>query len=268
MHVIRKTVYSIKKFTEMINEGKVEVSISESVGTISFFHPKSNSLPGKILREIASQIQKLSADKSVKVILLKSEGEKAFCAGASFDELLQIKDFETGKKFFTGFALVINAIRKSEKFVVVRVHGKTVGGGVGLAAAGDYTLATKESSAKLSELALGIGPFVVGPAVERKMGKAAFCEMSIDYDWRSADWAKKNGLYNQIYSGVEELDEAVNAILHKLKNGSPEAMKELKKIAWEGTEDWDTLLEARAEISGKLVLSDFTKNYINSFKKK
>lgn len=251
-----------------MSQGKVELTVDKGVGIISFFHPKSNSLPGEILRKLADTISKAAEDKAVNVILLKSEGEKAFCAGASFDELLEINDLETGRKFFGGFAAVINAMRKSPKFIVARVHGKAVGGGVGLVAAADYALATDECSVKLSEFALGIGPFVVGPAVERKIGKAAFAQMSTDFEWYDATWARNKGLYADTFENITELDEAIEEITAKLAKASPEAAKELKTIFWEGTENWDTLLAERAEISGRLVMSEFTREYIRQFKAK
>lgn len=248
--------------------GKVESVTMDKICTITFSHPKSNSLPGDLLRELAKQITLCGESAENNVLVIQSVGEKAFCAGASFDELLAINDFETGKNFFMGFALVINAMRKSPKFIITKVHGKTVGGGVGLVAASDYSLALKSASVKLSELALGIGPFVVGPAVERKIGKSAFSEMSIDFEWRAASWAKQKGLFTEVYDTINELEDGVEVIASKLASSSPDAMKELKRVLWEGTENWDELLETRAEISGKLVFSDFTKEYINQFKNK
>lgn len=247
----------------------VKSTINDGIGTITFFHPQSNCLPGEILRKLASEIEALGNNSEAKVIVLQSEGEKAFCAGASFDELISIKDLETGKKFFSGFAGVINAMRKAPKFVIVRVQGKAVGGGVGIASAADYTIALSNASVKLSELAVGIGPFVVGPAVERKVGSSAFCQMAINAtEWQTAHWAKEKGLYAEIFGEVKQLDEAVHQLAHKLANSNPEAMMLLKKAAWQGTDHWDTLLIERAEMSGKLVLSEFTVNAINKFKTK
>ena len=246
--------------------GDVNISIENQIATIEFYHPSSNSLPGTVLRKLAETIESAGRNEDVNVIVLKSGGDRAFCAGASFDELISITDFPTGKNFFMGFAIVINAMRKCPKFIICRVQGKAVGGGVGLLSAADYTLATKYSSVKLSELALGIGPFVVGPAVERKIGTSAFSQMSIDYDWYDAEWAKNSGFYANIYENIEELDTAVTAFATKMASNSPEAMKDLKQVTWAGTEHWDSLLESRAEISGRLVLSDFTKNYIKQFK--
>lgn len=252
-----------------MENGKVESQIKNGIATVTFFHPQSNSLPGTILRKLADEITSLGNNKEAKVIILRSEGEKSFCAGASFDELMAIKNFEEGKKFFSGFSFVINAIRKAPKFVIVRVHGKVVGGGVGLASAGDYTLAVKDASVRLSELALGIGPFVVGPTVERKVGTAAFTALTINpTEWKNADWAREKGLYADIFSSVEEMDKAIQSLAEKLSQSSPEAMTQLKKVMWEGTENWDTLLIERAEMSGRLVLSDFTKTYIEKFKAK
>ncbi|MER3330174.1 MAG: enoyl-CoA hydratase/isomerase family protein [Candidatus Kapaibacterium sp.] len=246
--------------------GDVNIQIENHIATIEFYHPSSNALPGTVLRKLAESINATGKNEEVNVIVLKSGGDRAFCAGASFDELISITDYPTGKNFFMGFALVINAMRKCPKFVICRVQGKAVGGGVGLLSAADYTLATKYSSVKLSELALGIGPFVVGPAVERKIGTSSFAQMSIDYDWYDAEWAKSKGFYADIYDNIEELDTAVEEFATKMAGNSPDAMKELKEVTWKGTEDWDTLLESRAEISGRLVLSDFTKNYIKQFK--
>ncbi|HWY97774.1 MAG TPA: enoyl-CoA hydratase/isomerase family protein [Bacteroidia bacterium] len=250
-----------------MSEGKVETAIKNGIATVQFMHPQSNSLPGVLLMNLAAEIEKAGNNTDVKVIVLKSEGEKTFCAGASFDELISISDLATGKKFFSGFASVINAMRKTPKFVIARVQGKTVGGGVGLAAAADYTLATDAASAKLSELNVGIGPFVVGPAVERKIGTSAFSSMSINAaEWMSAEWAREKGLYVNVYPTIPELDKAVDELVNRLAQSNPEAMALLKKVFWQGTEGWDKLLIERAEMSGKLVLSEFTRNFISKFK--
>jgi methylglutaconyl-CoA hydratase len=250
-----------------MQEGTVSTTIQNGIATISFFHPQSNSLPGAILRTLAAEIEAAGKNSEIKIIVLKSEGEKAFCAGASFDELASIKNLEEGKIFFSGFAAVINAMRKAPKLVIARVQGKAVGGGVGLACAADYTLAHENASVKLSELAVGIGPFVVGPAVERKIGTSAFVSLSINAtEWQTAQWAKEKGLYAEIFSSIEELDKAVNSLADRLTKSNPEAMETLKKVFWQGTENWDTLLTQRAEMSGKLVLSEFTKNAIAKFK--
>ncbi len=243
--------------------------IQNGIGTITFFHPQSNSMPGEQLRRLASEIEKLGKDEQAKVIVLKSEGDKAFCAGASFDELIAIKDLETGTRFFSGFAMVINAMRKAPKFVLARVQGKAVGGGVGIACSADYTFAVEAASVKLSELAVGIGPFVVGPAVERKVGTAAFCQLTINAtEWQSAQWAKEKGMYAELFANTAEMDKGIALLAEKLATSNPEAMAMLKKIMWQDAEHWDTLLTERAGMSGKLVLSDFTINAINKFKAK
>ena len=251
----------------MEDKGTVEISINNEIGTITFGHPQSNSLPGALLQLLANTITDLSKEASVKVVILQSLGDKTFCAGASFDELVAISDLETGKTFFSGFANVINACRKSSKLIIGRIQGKAVGGGVGIASAVDYCFATTNAAVKLSELAVGIGPFVVGPAVQRKIGLSAMSELAINAtSWRSAEWAMQKGLYNEIYETSTEMDTAIQSLAHKLSNSNPAAMQELKQVFWEGTEDWDTLLVSRASISGKLVLSDFTREAISTFK--
>ncbi len=243
--------------------------IKNGIATITFYHPQSNSMPGSQLNMLATEIEKLGKNPTAKVIVLKSEGDKAFCAGASFDELIAIKDSESGLKFFSGFASVINAMRKAPKFIIVRIQGKTVGGGVGIACSADYTFAVDSASVKLSELAIGIGPFVVGPAVERKIGSSAFCQLTINAsEWQTAEWAKQKGLYNQVFSDIEEMDKGIETLSQILASSNPEAMEMLKKEMWKGTENWDQLLIERASMSGKLVLSDFTINAINKFKQK
>ena len=246
----------------------VKINTENGIGTIEFFHPQSNSLPGHILAELASTITKAGKDDNIKVIILKSAGERAFCAGASFDELIAIDNEATGKQFFSGFANVINAARKCPKFIIGRVQGKAVGGGVGMASATDYCFATKFASAKLSELAIGIGPFVVGPAVERKIGTSAFSAMTINATkWFDAEWAREKGLYTEIFDSLEEMDIEIEKLATTLSNSNPEAMEGLKKVMWQGTDHWDTLLMERALSSGTLVLSDFTRNAIAKFKK-
>ena len=247
----------------------VKITTENSVGTIEFFHPRSNSLPGHILAELANTITSAGEDENIKVIILKSAGERAFCAGASFDELVAIDTPENGKKFFSGFANVINAARKCPKFIIGRVQGKAVGGGVGMASATDYCFATKFASAKLSELAIGIGPFVVGPAVERKIGTSAFSAMTINAGkWFDASWAHEKGLYTEVFDSVDEMDTEIEKLATTLSTSNPEAMLGLKKIMWQGSEHWDELLMERAVSSGTLVLSDFTKNAIEKFKTK
>ena len=248
-------------------EGHVHTTVSAGVGTVSFFHPQSNSLPGELLRTLAREIRTAGTRDDIAVIILRSEGDGAFCAGASFDELIAIKDLEAGQYFFSGFAEVINAMRTCPKLIIGRVHGKAVGGGVGLASSVDYCFATEKASVKLSELAVGIGPFVVGPAVERKVGVSAMSQMAIHAtEWHSAAWARDKGLYAEIFERVEAMDASIHALAGRLAASNPEAMAELKKIFWQSTEHWDQLLKDRAAISGRLVLSEFTRKAIESFK--
>jgi methylglutaconyl-CoA hydratase len=248
---------------------EITLTHKNSISTIEFYHPKGNSFPSSQLKRLTEVINEAGRDTTTRVIILKSRGNGAFCAGASFDELLEIKDFAGGKEFFMGFARVINAMRLCPKLIIARVQGKVVGGGVGLAAAADYTLATKDAAVKLSELALGIGPFVVGPAVVRKIGTSAFGTLAIDArNWRSAKWARQKGLYMNLYDSIADLDEAVGRLADDLAQSSPGAMSALKRILWKGTDDWDKLLEERAEVSGQLVLSEFTRNFIKEFKLK
>ena len=246
----------------------VNAEVADGICTVTFFHPASNSLPGEILSKLAKTIHSAGVDLDTRVIVLKSSGERAFCAGASFDELLALKNETEGLEFFSGFANVINAIRTCPKFVIGRVQGKAVGGGVGLAAAVDHCFATKHASVKLSELAIGIGPFVVGPAIERKVGTSGFSQLSIDAtSWKTASWAAQYGLYADVFESTEEMDGAVSRLATQLASSSPEAMKELKKVLWNGTDDWGNKLTELAQISGRLILGDFSKEAIHSFKK-
>ncbi|MBW1295325.1 enoyl-CoA hydratase/isomerase family protein [Aquimarina litoralis] len=245
----------------------VNIDIENGIGTIEFFHPAHNSLPGDILAKLAQTITEAGENEQIKVIVLKSGGNRTFCAGASFKELININDAETGKVFFSGFANVINAMRKCPKFIIGRVQGKTVGGGVGLASATDYCMASKFASIKLSELNVGIGPFVVGPAVERKIGLSAMSQIAIDANsFYEAEWARDKGLFTKVFEDTETLDAEVKAVAEHLCTYNPEAMSEMKKAFWTGTEHWDTLLAERAVISGRLVLSDFTKETLKRFK--
>lgn len=251
----------------MNQQGTVQTTTKYGVAYIQFAHPAHNAMPGAQLARLAQAIKDAGENPDAKVIVLTSGGERTFCAGASFDELMAIQDIDTGKAFFMGFANVINAMRTCPKFIIGRVQGKAVGGGVGLASATDFCVSTRFAAVKLSELAIGIGPFVVGPAVERKIGNSAFTAMSIDAaDWRSAQWAKEKGLFAEVFDNAAEMDEYIDKLAQKLVKYSPEAMAELKKVFWVGTENWNTLLAERAAISGRLVLSDFTKDFIKRFK--
>jgi methylglutaconyl-CoA hydratase len=247
----------------------VKSEFHKGITTIEFFHPQSNSLPSKILSELAQTIHGAGNDEETKVIIIRSGGNKAFCAGASFEELAAIKTEEQGLEFFSGFANVINAMRKCPQFIIARIHGKCVGGGVGIAAAADYAIGTEAAEIKLSELAVGIGPFVVGPAIERKTGVSAFSQLAIDASmWRNAEWARRKGIFAEVHTTEDAMDESIRRLAESLSHSNPEAMAEMKKIFWKGTEHWDVLLKERAAISGRLVLSNFTRNAIASFKKK
>lgn len=254
---------------QQIKEGYVNSETHQGITTIEFFHPQSNSLPGKILEELTKEIHFAGTHAETKVIILKSAGDKAFCAGASFAELSDISTEQQGLQFFSGFANVINAMRKCPKFIIARVQGKCVGGGVGLAAAADYAIALEGADIKLSELALGIGPFVVGPVVEKKMGFAAFSALSIDASmWRNSQWAKSKGLFAEVHENAANMNESVLRLANTLVHASPTAMTELKKTFWKDTDHWDTLLQERAAISGKLILSSYSKAAIEKFKTK
>lgn len=250
------------------SNGSLYTHIENKIATIEFSHEASNSFPSELLQRLTNELNKISENKDVSVIILKSGGEKAFCAGASFDELLQIDDLEKGEKFFSGFANVINAMRKCNQLIIGRIQGKTVGGGVGLAAACDYAFATEAASIKLSELTIGIGPFVIAPAVERKMGTAALAELTIaGHEWQNAYWAKERGLYAKVYETIADMDKEVDFLAQKLASYNPEALADMKRVLWEDFTNWDSLLYERAAISGKLVLSEFTKNALSQFKK-
>ncbi|WP_136667362.1 enoyl-CoA hydratase/isomerase family protein [Flavobacterium sp. H122] len=248
--------------------GSIQTVINNKIAVITFSHPASNSFPSNQLKALTEEINSLSDNDEVTIVVLQSEGTGAFCAGASFDELLAVSDLETGKQFFSGFANVINAMRTCKKIIVGRIHGKAVGGGVGLASACDYAFATETASIKLSEIAIGIGPFVIEPAVSRKMGKSATAEMSLlPTEWKSAQWAFEHKLYAQLFANDAEMDTALDKFTAQLAGYNPEALYEMKKVLWEGTENWGQLLYERAGISGKLVLSDFTREALNAFKK-
>lgn len=249
-------------------DGFIATTIDNKTATITFSHPASNSFPSNLLNDLTIELNLLSDNESVSVIVLKSDGNGAFCAGASFDELLSITNFEEGKLFFSGFANVINAMRTCKKIIIGRIQGKAVGGGVGLASACDYVFATDNASVKLSEIAIGIGPFVIEPAVSRKIGKTAMSQLTLAaHDWKNAKWAFEKGLYSEIFSSIEDLDSALAVFASKLSAYNPEALQEMKQVFWENTTHWDALLYNRAAISGQLVLSDFTKNALNQFKK-
>lgn len=251
---------------QSVPEGRVSVSIADGIGTIEFSHPKGNSLPGALLRELAQTITTLGENADARVIVLRSGGSGPFCAGASFDEFSSIQDAAHGADFFSGFSRVILAMIRAPKFVVTRVHGKAAGGAVGIIAASDYAIAVRAASARLSELAVGIGPFVVGTVVERRVGRGPFSAMSVDADWRDADWGERHGLYARVVESAAELDSTVDTLARTLAASNPDAMRELKRVFWSGTEAWEPLLAERAAMSGTMVLSDFTRHAIAAFR--
>ena len=248
--------------------GSLYTKIENGIAHVEFGHPASNSFVSALLARLAKEFHTLATSDDVSVILLKSEGERAFCAGASFDELVAISNLEEGKQFFSGFANVINAMRKCPKPIIGRVQGKTVGGGVGLVSACDYVHATVDAAIKLSEISVGIGPFVIAPAVERKVGKAALAELSLyPTEWKNAYWAKEKGLYAKVYDSIAEMDKEIDIHIEKLSGYNRVALSQMKQVLWEGTQDWDELLSNRAAMSGQLALSDATKKALEKFKR-
>ena len=251
------------------DQGQVTTTLDNGIARVEFFHPAHNSLPSRLLHDLTAAIEAAGADPAVIAIVLSSRGDRTFCAGASFDELSSIGDFERAKVFFSGFGRVINAMRRCPKFIIGRIHGKAIGGGVGLASATDYCMATQFATIRLSELAVGFGPFVIGPAVERKVGSTAFSQLAMaPEEWQTAHWAKQKGLFTEVFDTTEQLDAYIAHFCEKLRKYNPEAMRELKSVFWQGTENWETLLDDRAAISGRLALSDFSKNAIAAFKSK
>jgi methylglutaconyl-CoA hydratase len=252
--------------TDRIN-GSLYVAINNSVATVEFGHPASNSFTLELMQRLTDKLKELSSNEEVSVIVLKSEGERAFCAGASFDELVAISTLDEGKAFFSGFANVINAMRTCAKPILGRIQGKAVGGGVGLASACDYVYATVDASIKLSEISIGIAPLVIAPAVERKIGKAGLAEMALHpTEWKNAYWAKEKGLYSKVYESVKEMDKELDFHSTKLVSYNPEALSIMKNALWEGTEHWSALLMERAKQSGNLALSEATKAALHKFK--
>lgn len=246
-------------------DGRVATQVADGVATVTFYHPKGNSLPGAVLARLAEQVTALGTDPRAAVIVLRSEGDGAFCGGASFQELQAVRTAEDGQRFFMGFARLILAMVRCPKFILARVHGRVVGGGVGICAASDYAIAVPGASVKLSELAVGIGPFVVGPVIEKKIGLAAFSMLAVNaQEWRVAEWAREHGLFAEVRDTTEELDQAIADLASRLAASNPEAMAKMKQIFWQGTEHWETLLAERAAVSGGLVLSDFTRRAIGA----
>jgi methylglutaconyl-CoA hydratase len=246
--------------------GSVTDTIQSTVATVTFGGTRGNSMPGALLRALAERIEQVSARQDVHVIVLRTPGDGPFCAGASFDELDSITDARSGTEFFMGFARVILAMTRSRKTIVTRVQGKVAGGGIGIVAASDYAIALDSASIRLSELAVGIGPFVVGPAIERKVGAGAFAAMALDTEWRDAFWAERHGLFARIVASTDELDQAVEALAGRLAASNPQALEQIKATSWRDTEQWDSLLEERAAVSGSLVLSPFTREAIAAFR--
>lgn len=251
-----------------IMQGYVRSSVRNHIATIEFYHPKGNSLPGKLLEDLAIAVQSAGNNAEAKVVVLRSIEHDVFCSGTLLEELIPMKTSEEGFKFFSGFARVINAMRKCPKFIVVAVHGKCVGGGVGLVAAADYAIALEGADVRLSELCIGFGPFTIGPAIQRKMGLSAFSQLAIDaHLWRSADWARRKGLYAELHPNKRSMEDSITRLSTSLSQVDPKVTEEMKKSLWVGTENWDTLLEEKARISSKLVVMDQAREYLEKMKK-
>lgn len=248
-----------------VSDGSVSIHVKDKIGIITFGHPKGNSLPGKLLKKIADKLNAFSADEDVDAIFIQSEGEKAFCAGASFEELLKVKTFEDGKRFFSGFADVIIAQLNSPKIIVTRVHGKVVGGGVGIVAASDYVLANKQAGLRLSELELGIGPFVIGPALERKIGKAHYATLAFGTKWMNAQWGQDCGLYNELFPNINELDIGVKNYIKKLRGFNPKAVSELKKTLID--KSFEKTIREQVALTAKFCCEEFTQEKIQALVK-
>lgn len=249
-----------------LTDGDVRLSVADGVGTVEFSHPKGNSLPSALLRQLADGIATLGNDPAARVIVLRSAGAKTFCAGASFDEFTAVSTPEQGREFFLGFSRVIMAMVRAPKFVISRVQGHAAGGALGVIAASDYSVAVQGADAKLSELAVGIGPFVVGVVLERKLGLAPFQFLGVHADWHDAAWCERHGLYAQVVPDIAALDATVDAHARRLAAANPEAMAEMKRIYWKDVDDWEARMDARAQLSGRMVLSDFTRDALARFR--
>ena len=247
--------------------GSLYTKIENRIATVEFGHPAGNSFVSELLDRLCEELKKLSDDQTVSLIVLRSEGERAFCAGASFDELVAISNIDEGKRFFSGFANVINAMRTNKKPIIGRVQGKAVGGGVGLIAACDYAFATDAAAVRLSEISIGIAPLVIAPAVERKIGKSGLAELALSpTEWKNAYWAREKGLFSRVFDSIKEMDKELEVHCLNLGKLNPLALQDMKSVLWEGTEHWEQLLYERAEMSGQLALSPLTKSTLNQIK--
>jgi len=245
----------------------ISTIVQGGVAIITFAHPKHNCFPQEQLQALTKAIQNAAEDNEIRVILLQSDPTKAFCAGASFDELLEVQSPEQGKTFFMGFANLINTMRMCPKPLVGRIHGKAIGGGVGIVAACDYTIATKAAQVRLSELAIGIGPFVIAPAVARKIGTAALTSLALQPNqWKTAEWALQNGLFTEVHLDFDAANQAALEKANQLALYAPEAVAELNKTLWANTDHWAELLPKNAEISGRLLLLPETQTTLQQLK--
>ncbi len=234
-----------------------------NIGFLEFGNPAGNSLPSPLLKAFKAGLIALEKDSNVRVIVIQSFGDRAFCGGASLAEMKTLQTLEEATAFFMGIADLINTLRSLSKFVIGRVHGKVVGGGVGLVAACDYVLANRTAQIKLSELSIGIGPYVIEPVVSRKIGGTAFAQLSLDaHQWKSATWAEDKGLYNALFETQVELDLAVKTNAERFASYPEKAVKTLRKLHWKETEHWDKLLPKNAAITGELALQEATQNIL------
>lgn len=247
--------------------GSLHSRISKGIATIEFGHPKANSLTSALLEGLMQEFNSLSENDKVSLILLKSKGEGAFCAGASFDELLQIDNLTDATHFFNGFANVFLAMRNCKKPIVGQIQGKATGGGVGLIAACDYTLATENAWIRLPELAIGIAPFVIAPVLIRKIGTTALNEMYMTPNlWKESHWAQRYNLYTQVLKNIKELNEQTAHFTENLAKINSNVLAEMKQITWKNTENWSEELHKNATLSAKFLLSEETKSILMNFK--
>lgn len=248
----------------MTDSGTVVYTASPPLAHIEFYHPKGNSLPSRILEELTLAFRRASEEPDLRVITLQSRGDGAFCGGANLDELRAIRDFESGKAYFMRIAELLTAMRDTPGCIIAKVQGPAVGGGVGLIAASDFVCAGQDAPVRLSEVSLGIGPFVIGPAVIRKIGLSAFSTLSLDAGtWYDAHWARSFGLYNRVVESHVELDRVAEQLAGDLAASGPSAVTTLKRELWRGENDWPARLEESAEQSAKLLMTEHTQRLLH-----
>jgi methylglutaconyl-CoA hydratase len=212
----------------------LEVSAGDGVVTVTLDRPDvRNALSAGLITELTRCMREIAGREDVRAVILTGEGD-SFCAGADIGYMRQTASFsyEENLEDAGRLAALFESIAECPKPVVARIKGAAIGGGVGLVAAADVSVAEEGTIFAFSEVRLGISPATIAPFVLRKIGHSHARSLFLTGERFGAERAREIGLVHEV-APEGELDEVVQKKIGQITSGGPESLASTKRLLGE-----------------------------------